>query len=63
MHAYSLHPSCGREDRKARRTELEEKYKQKRRSYIEKYKGGGPQQQQQQGGPALQLKEEDYLDV
>lgn len=29
---------CNREDREARQRELEEKYKQKRRSYIERYK-------------------------
>lgn len=40
---------------------MEEKYKQKRRSYIEKYKGGA--QKQQAGAPALQLAKEDYLDV
>lgn len=49
-----------REGREARRKELEEKYKNKRRTYIEKYKGGVPQQA---GAPALQLADEDYLDV
>lgn len=55
-----------RGDRDVRRKELEDKYKQKRASYIEKYRNGGQQQTGQGGAPRLQLnegEEEGYLEV